>query len=164
LQTKSVIMEHFLLVITILLVVLGFLGSFLPVLPGPPLAFCGLLLLKFTEQYEPSNQILLIYFVVGLIITILDYYIPVLGTKVLGGSKRGKIGSIIGLVIGLFIGPFGIIFGPFLGALIGEFLNNTPIQKALKAALGSFFGFIMATLMKIVYTLFIIFQIIKLVL
>lgn len=156
-------MEHFLLVITILLVVVGFLGSFLPVLPGPPLAFCGLLLLKFTDQFEPSNQLLLIYFVVGLVITILDYYIPVLGTKLMGGSKKGKIGSIVGLVIGLFVGPFGIVFGPFLGALIGEFINNTPTQKAFKAALGSFFGFIMATLMKIVYTLFIVFEIVKLV-
>lgn len=156
-------MEHFLLVITILLVVLGFLGSFLPVLPGPPLAFCGLFLLKFTEQYEPSNQILLIYFIVGLVITVLDYYIPILGTKVMGGSKKGKIGSIIGLMVGLFVGPFGIVFGPFFGALIGEFINKTPSQKALKAALGSFFGFIVATLMKIVYTLFIFFKIVTLV-
>lgn len=156
-------MEHFLLVITILLVILGFLGSFLPVLPGPPLAFCGLILLKFTEKYEPSNQILLIYFVVGLVITIFDYYIPILGTKVMGGSKKGKIGSIIGLAIGLFVGPFGIVFGPFLGALIGEFINKTPSQKAIKAALGSFFGFVVATLMKIVYTLFILFEIFTLV-
>lgn len=162
-QTKSVIMEHFLLVITILLVILGLLGSFLPVLPGPPLAFCGLLLLKLTEHYQPSNQMLLIYFVIGTVITILDYYIPILGTKVMGGSKKGKIGSIIGLIVGLFVGPFGIVFGPFIGALIGEFINKTPSQKAIKAALGSFFGFVVATLMKIVYTLFILFEIFTLV-
>lgn len=157
-----VYMDNIIIVISIILVIIGVLGSFLPVLPGPPLAFCGLILLKFSEQFVPSNKILLIYFIVGLVITILDYYIPILGTKIMGGSKKGKIGSIIGLIVGLFFAPYGIILGPFLGALIGEWINKTPSQKAFKAALGSFFGFIIATLMKIVYTIFILIEIVKL--
>lgn len=145
------------------MVVTGLLGSVLPVLPGPPLAFIGLLLLKLTNQYAPSNQLLVIYFVVGLIITLLDYYIPILGTQLMGGSKKGKIGSMVGLVLGLFVGPVGLIFGPFLGALIGEVWNKTPLNKALKSAMGSLLGFVTATLMKVGYSVFVIVEIVKLI-
>lgn len=156
-------MEHFLLVLSIIMVIIGLLGSVLPVLPGPPLAFIGLLLLKLTDQYAPSNNLLLIYFVVGLIITLLDYYIPILGTKLMGGSKKGKIGSMIGLVVGLFVGPLGLIFGPFVGALVGELWNKTPRFKAFKSAIGSLIGFVTATLMKLGYSVFIIVEMVKLV-
>ncbi len=102
----------------------GFIGSILPIIPGPPISWAGLLLLKWTDYandhgaaYENTLWILL-FFVV--LVTILDYVVPIMGTKKYGGSKRGVWGATIGVVVGLFFGPLGIIIGPFLGAYIGE--------------------------------------------
>ena len=100
--------------------------------------------------------------ILAIIITLMDYYVPIYGTKISGGTKAGARGSLIGLIIavlvlpflGIIIGPFGIIgiiLGPFLGALLGEKLAGTPDHLALKAAFGSFFGFLAGTMMKLLY-------------
>jgi uncharacterized protein YqgC (DUF456 family) len=81
----------------------------------------------------------------------LDYTLPALSTKKFGGTKKGVWGSGVGLGIGLFFGPVGIVFGPFLGAFLGE-LTGAPkeVSKALKAAIGSFVGFLFSTALKAV--------------
>jgi uncharacterized protein YqgC (DUF456 family) len=83
---------------------------------------------------------------------ILDYIIPALGTKKFGGSKYGIIGTTVGLVVGLiFLGPFGIIIGPFVGAFIGELIyDNENSNRAFKAAIGSFIGFLFSTGLKFI--------------
>ena len=82
----------------------------------------------------------------------LDYIIPSIGTKRFGGSKWGAIGTTVGLIIGILVPiPLGFIFGAFLGALIGELLyNHTDVQRALKAAFGSFIGFLASTTLKFI--------------
>ncbi len=136
-----------------LLIVVGLFGSALPVLPGPPLAWAGYLLLKWTpyiddrlSAYNTSLWILL-FFVI--LVTILDYVVPVLGTKKWGGSKAGMWGATIGLVIGLFLGPIGIIFGPFFGAFLGELISGKKQKEALRAGWGSFLGFLLGVGMKL---------------
>ena len=97
-------------------------------------------------------------------VTALDYVVPIIGTKKFGGTKRGVMGSMIGLVIGVIvlpisgivIGPFGIlgiILGPFIGAYIGESTAGRDSKTAMRAAFGSFIGFLAGTLMKITYTI-----------
>jgi hypothetical protein len=91
---------------------------------------------------------------VAITIWILDYIIPAIGTKRFGGSKAGMIGTSIGLIIGLLAPiPGGIIIGPFVGALIGELLNKSEFDKALKAAFGSFLGFLASTFIKFIVAL-----------
>jgi len=135
------------------LVLIGFIGSILPVIPGPPISWVGLLLLKWTDfvndhgaAYENALWILL-FFVV--LVTILDYVVPIMGTKKFGGSKRGVWGATIGVVVGLFFGPLGIIIGPFLGAYIGEITTGKKEREALRAAWGSFVGFLLGVGMKL---------------
>ncbi len=136
-----------------LLVLIGFLGSFLPILPGPPISWTGLLLLKWTdfigENPEGYHQVLwiLLFFVV--LVTLLDYIVPIWGTKKYGGSKRGVWGATIGVVVGLFFGPLGIIIGPFLGAYIGEASLGKKSKEALRAAWGSFVGFLLGVGLKL---------------
>jgi len=130
----------------------GILGSFLPVLPGPPISWVGLLLLYLTQAVPMNYMILTITFIVALVVAILDYVIPAQGTKRFGGSKYGIWGTNIGLVVGLLAPiPLGFIIGPFLGAFVGELMNDaTDSKKALKAATGSFIGFLASTFMKFV--------------
>ena len=148
----------------ILLILTGLLGAIIPGLPGPPLSFIALVLLQLTREPPFSNDFLVVMGVIMVAVTILDYVVPVYGTKKFGGSKQGVRGSAIGLVVGVFvlpalgiiIGPFGllgIILGPFIGAYLGERSAGRDSSTAWKAAFGSFLGFLAGTFMKIVYSI-----------
>ena len=145
-------MEYFLLITGFVCVLVGILGSFLPVLPGPPISWVGLLLLYLTKAVPNDYWVLGITLAIAVIVAILDYVIPAKGTKRFGGSKYGIWGTNIGLVIGLIAPiPFGVIIGPFVGALIGELIHDGQDHKrAVKAATGSFIGFLASTFMKFV--------------
>ena len=158
-------MDIFLISISLIFMVLGILGSFLPILPGPLTSWVGLLILHFTKAVPMNYTFLVITFSVAFGIWILDYIIPAVGTKRFGGSKAGIIGTSLGLIVGLLSPiPGGIIIGPFLGALIGELINKSEFNKAVKAALGSFLGFLASTFIKfIVAIIYFGFFIIKLV-
>ncbi len=135
-------MDLFLLIIGFFFVILGIFGSFLPVLPGPIMGWVGLLLLHLTSVIQKDWPFLGITLAVAIIVFVLDYIIPVLGTKKYGGTKYGVYGSMIGLILGLGFGPLGIILGPFLGALVGELIKDSKdTNKAMRAAYGSFIGF-----------------------
>lgn len=148
-------MDIVLLILGFVFMLVGILGSFLPVLPGPPISWVGLLLLYLTKAVPDNWWVLGITFVIAITITVLDYVIPAMGTKRFGGSKAGMWGTIIGLLVAIFVpvfGPFGIIIWPFIGALVGELLNKANKETALKAAFGSFLGFLTGTFMKLVLT------------
>ncbi|MCA1763267.1 MAG: DUF456 domain-containing protein [Cryomorphaceae bacterium] len=133
-------------------VFVGILGSLLPVIPGPPLSWVGLLLIHFSAYADFTTTFLVVSAVVMVAVTVLDYFIPIWGTKRFGGSRAGVVGSTVGLVVGLFFGPIGIILGPFLGALIGELaVNQKETKKALRSATGSFAGFLLGTGLKLIY-------------
>jgi len=148
-------MDIVLLLLGLLSMLVGILGSFLPVLPGPPISWVGLLLLYLTKAVPDNWWLLGITLVLALLITIMDYVIPAIGTKKFGGSKAGMIGTVVGLLIAIFfpvLGPLGIIVWPFVGALVGELINNADQKTALKAAFGSFLGFLTGTFMKFLVT------------
>ncbi|MCG6188336.1 MULTISPECIES: DUF456 domain-containing protein [Maribellus] len=144
-------MDYVLIGLGVILIISGILGCVLPIIPGPPLSYIGLLLLHFTERYQFSSRFLVIWAIITAVVYALDYIIPAWGTKKFGGSKRGVWGSIIGLVIGLFFfPPFGIIIGPFVGAVVGELTAGKDSGAALKSGFGSFLGFLAGTLLKLI--------------
>ena len=144
-------MDILLVFISALFIILGLIGSVLPVLPGPPLSWIGLLLLHLTKAVEMSTALLIATGVIALIIFVLDYIIPAIGTKKFGGSRAGMIGTSIGLIVGLLSPiPGGIIIGPFIGAFVGEMLNKNDSKLAFKAAIGSFLGFLASTFLKFI--------------
>ena len=145
-------MDLLLLIIGFTLMILGVFGSFLPVLPGPSLSWIGLVLLYFTSAVPVNYWILVISLLITVIISILDYLIPAKGTKKFGGSSYGIWGTNIGLIVGILTPiPFGFIIGPFVGAFIGELLYDYKDHgRALKAATGSFIGFLASSFMKFV--------------
>lgn len=142
----------------------GIAGALLPAIPGTPLSFVGLAIQLFREEPPFSLNFLLIMGMVMLAVTVIDYVIPVYGTKKFGGTKRGVWGSAIGLILAIFILPasgivlgplglLGLVLGPFLGAYIAEVTGGLPSDLAMKAALGSFFGFVAGTMMKLAYSI-----------
>lgn len=148
-------MDLFLIITGSILLVVGILGCFLPVLPGPPVAYAALILLQITSKEPFSVGFLVLWAAITIAVTIIDYWVPVYGTKKLGGTKMGINGATAGLLIGLFFfPPWGMITGPFLGAFAGELIGGQNANKALKSAFGSFIGFVAGTLMKLVVTIF----------
>lgn len=144
-------MDILLIILGAICMIVGILGCFLPIIPGPPISFLGLLLVHWTDKADIEPNTLWIWGIAMAAVTALDYVIPVWGTKKFGGTKRGVWGSTIGLIVGLFFfPPFGIIIGPFVGAFLGEMSAGQDNKKALKAAFGSFLGFVAGTLLKLI--------------
>ena len=138
-----------LLIVAALCLIIGLAGCIIPVIPGPPIAFIGIILLQCTS-YAISWPLFVSLAIIAIIVTIVDYLIPGLSTKKFGGSKAGSIGCFLGTIAGLFVfPPFGIIIMPLLGALAGEFINQTPAHDMFKAALGAFIGFLTGIAMKL---------------
>ena len=134
--------DYILLTISIVLIAAGMLGCILPILPGPPLSYIALILLHFSKFGQFNTMTLIILGGITVIVTILDFIIPIWGTRKFGGSKYGSTGAVIGFFAGLLIGPIGLITGTLLGAFIGEFIFKNDFYYALKAAMGSFIGFL----------------------
>ena len=143
-------MDIALLILGVLLIMIGLAGSFLPIIPGPLTSWFGLLSIQYTSKVDQDWSFLGWTLAIAIFIMLLDYLIPIWGTKAFGGTKAGAIGSTIGLVVGLFFPPFGIIFGPFVGALAGELSKKSSRKVALKAAFGSFLGFLTGVMLKFI--------------
>jgi uncharacterized protein YqgC (DUF456 family) len=150
-------MDTILIILAGVFVFVGLIGSVLPVLPGVALSYAGLLLLHFTDKYQFSNSFLITWAIVVVLIQVLDYVIPIWGTKKFGGSKRGVWGSSLGMVAGVFLGPWGVVLGPFVGALLGELSDRKALRDAMKAAFGAFLGFVIITIAKLIVAGFIIY-------
>jgi uncharacterized protein len=153
--------DYILLIAGILLMILGIIGCLVPVLPGPPFSFLGIIFLHLTKFGHFSNIALITMGSIALVVTILDYIVPVWGTRKFGGSKYGIRGATIGLVIGLFLGPLGLITGPLLGAFVGELIFKDNINYALKAGFGSLLGFLTGIGLKLAASLIMTFYFFK---
>ena len=134
-------MDILLIIIGALCLLAGLAGCILPAIPGPPVAYAGLLLLHFTDRVQYSTTQLLLWLLIVIIVQVLDYIVPILGSKYSGGTRWGTRGCLIGTIIGLFFMPWGIILGPFLGAFIGELFGGRETGQALKSGVGSLLGF-----------------------
>ncbi|HUS87536.1 MAG TPA: DUF456 domain-containing protein [Bacteroidales bacterium] len=153
--------DYLLLSLSIILILIGIIGCLVPVLPGPPLSFAGLIVLHLTRFADLSQNLLIILGVVAVVVTLLDYIVPIWGTKKFGGSKYGVRGAAVGLIIGLFFGPPGIIFGPFIGAVVGELIFKDDFKYALKAGFGSLLGFMTGIGLKLAASFVITFYFIR---
>jgi uncharacterized protein len=153
--------DYIIAVIGAIIMVLGIIGCLVPVLPGPPLNFIGLLLLHFTRFGHFTTLTLIIFASIAVVVTILDYLVPMWGTSKFGGSKYGTRGAAIGLIIGFFLGPLGIIIGPLLGAFTGEMIFKDDFRYAMKAGFGSLVGFLTGVGLKLAASFIMTFYFVK---
>jgi uncharacterized protein YqgC (DUF456 family) len=157
----SEMMDYVLLGIGLLLMIIGIIGCLVPILPGPPLSFLGLLLLHFTKFGPFTVTTLITFAAIALAVSILDYLVPIWGTKKFNGSKYGTRGATVGLIIGFFLGPVGIILGPLVGAFIGEMIFRDNLNYAIKAGFGSLLGFLTGIGLKLAASLIMFFYFIR---
>jgi uncharacterized protein YqgC (DUF456 family) len=154
-------METTIIILAILAGVIGIAGSILPGLPGTPVSWVGLLLLYVWGPEEMQMKTLVIWGIVTIIVSVVDYLVPMWLTKATGGSKYAERGAMIGLIAGIILTPIGMILGSFLGALIAEKeWGKKTTGDALKAATGSFIGFILGTGLKTIVSVLILCRII----
>ena len=153
-------METTMIILAILAGVLGIAGSILPGLPGTPISWVGLLLLYIWGPEEMPMKTLIIWGVVTILVSVIDYVVPMYFTKMTGGSKYAERGAVMGMIIGIVFTPIGMILGSFLGAFLMELhkVNKTPAE-ALKIAFGSFLGFITGTGLKTIVSVLILWRI-----
>ena len=134
--------------VSILLLLVGILGTFLPVLPGLLLSLCGLLIYKFGTDSSLSMVYIWIFVFLTLLSIILNYVIPARTNRKYGGTRWGSVGSIIGTILGMFFIPlpFGFLIGMFLGVFVGELLHDAKDKKkAWNSTKGAFIGFLYGT-------------------
>ena len=153
-------METLIVILAILAGIIGIAGSILPGLPGTPISWVGLLLLFLWGPEEMQVKTLIIWGIVVAIVSVVDYIVPMYFTKVTGGSKYAERGAIIGLFAGIILTPIGMILGSFLGAFLFElYYTRQGAIQALKAAFGSFLGFITGTGLKTIVSVIILWKI-----
>lgn len=134
--------------VSVVLLIVGILGTFLPVLPGLLLSLCGLLIYKFGTETPLSMIYIWIFVFLTAISVVLNYVIPARTTKKYGGTRWGSIGSVVGTLVGMFFIPipFGFLIGMFLGVFVGELLHDaSDKKKAWNSTKGALVGFLYGT-------------------
>lgn len=151
------------IIIGLLLAIVGMIGCILPVIPGPILSFCALILLSWIKNWQIFSQtFLMVMGAITIFLIVLDYIAPALGAKKYGATKRGIWGSAIGMIIGIFfIPPWGMIVGAFAGALLGELSSGKSGRKALRAGWGILIGSVLGVGLKLAFTAVVLFYYIK---
>lgn len=159
-------MDTIISILAIVAGVIGVAGSILPGLPGTPVSWIGLLVLYIwgsgtnAAGDEMTMKTLIVWGVVVAVVSVIDYVVPMWFTKVTGGTKYAERGAMVGLIVGIFLTPVGMILGSFLGAFLFElYYTRQGAAQALKAAIGSFLGFITGTGLKTIVAVLILWKI-----
>lgn len=141
-------MENIWVIISFILVVIGFLGTFLPVLPGLVLCFLGVLAYKFGAGANVSSTYIWVFGLLTALSLLLEYTLPAKINKKYGGSSWGSVGAVLGTFIGIFLIPIplGFLIGMIGGVLLGEIIHDyRDISKAFRSAKGALIGFFVST-------------------
>lgn len=142
-------MDLLLIIIGFCFIILGFIAPFVPIIPGAIASWIGIFFIYLTNNTNISKIFILLWLLIAISITILDYILPIISTKKVGGTKFGTKGFIIGMLLGVFFTPIGMLFGGFLGVFIGELIDDdNNIKKAIKTTFTSFIAFVFGTGMK----------------
>ncbi len=157
-------MDTLIIILAIAAGIIGIAGSILPGLPGTPISWVGLLILYIWGSGpadEMTMRTLIVWGVVVALVSVVDYVVPMYFTKVTGGSRYAERGAMVGLIVGIFLTPVGMILGSFLGAFLFElYYTRRGAGQALKAAVGSFLGFLLGTGLKTIVAVLIMWRII----
>jgi uncharacterized protein len=130
-----------LLIISAIFTVIGLSGLLLPIVPGAPLLFLGLLFGAWAEDFHFIGVwTLLVLAGMAALTYVVEFAASALGVKKFGGSRRAMLGAVLGGIVGMFLGIPGILLGPFAGAVIGELSLQRSLDQASRAGFGTVVG------------------------
>lgn len=142
-------MDYLLIALSFLFCLAGIAGCIVPGLPGPPLNYVALWMLQWA--FKPfSLTFLIIWAAVVIIITVLDYMLPVWTARKFGATRQGILGSLAGMILGIFITPVGMIAGLIAGAIIGDLIAGQRLQKAVGSGAATAFGTLLTIGIKLI--------------
>ena len=142
----------------LILMFLGLIGCFIPIIPSPITSWFGFLILYFSSNNIISFKFLIFTLLISILFFLGDFFLPLITAKKFGSSKKGIIGTGVGLFLGFFIlGPIGIILGACIGAFIGELMNNKKSEKILGSVVGAILGVLSGIILKLVVSLVFLF-------
>ncbi|WP_417153175.1 DUF456 domain-containing protein [Rikenella microfusus] len=155
-------MDIFLIILAFVTLLIALVGSIVPALPGVPLAYLSLWLGRWSGYTPFSDTFMWIMAGVTLAVFLADYFLPPLIVKKLGGSKAATWGSIIGMILGMIFTPIGMLLGMLLGAFLGEIMYaKRSGYMALKAAMGTFLGFLLGTGLKLLLCFYVLYELVS---
>ena len=133
-----------------LLIFVGLLGTFLPVLPGVPMMFGGMWLAAWNDDYERVGIGTLVVLALLLLVSLaVDVLASILGAKRVGASNKALWGAALGGLAGVFFGLPGLLLGPFLGAVGGEMAHGTDRRTAMRVGTGTWLGLAVGAVLKL---------------
>ena len=133
-----------------MLVLIGLAGTLLPILPGVPLIFVGLLVAAWADNFQHVGAVTLtILGVLTALAIAADFLASALGAKKLGASPKAVVGATLGAIVGMFFGLPGLVLGPFVGAVVGELSAKRELLQAGKSGLGTWLGLLLASVAKL---------------
>ena len=142
----------------LILMILGLIGSFIPIIPAPITSWFGFLILYFSSNNIISFKFLIFTLLISILFFLGDFFLPLVTAKKFGSSKKGIFGTGVGLFLGFFIfGPIGIILGACIGAFIGELMSNKMSEKVLGSVGGAIVGVLSGIILKLVVSLVFLF-------
>ena len=142
----------------LILMFLGLIGCFIPIIPSPITSWFGFLILYFSSNNIISFKFLIFTLLISTLFFLGDFFLPLITAKKFGSSKEGIIGTGVGLFLGFFIlGPIGIILGACIGAFIGELMSNKKSEKILGSVGGAIVGVLSGIILKLVVSLVFLF-------
>jgi uncharacterized protein YqgC (DUF456 family) len=137
-------------VLAAVLIVVGFIGTIVPALPGAPLVFAGMFIAAWADGFQHIGLWTLIGLGVLTVIAVaVDFLAGLAGAKRVGASRLALIGAAVGTIVGIFFGIAGLLLGPFLGALIGELVAGGTLKRATNVGVGAWIGFLIGTVLKL---------------
>lgn len=138
------------LIVAMLLIVAGLVGTLLPVVPGAPLVFFGLWLIALSDHYQHVGwPTLTLLAAVVLVTVIVDFVASALGAKKVGASRQAVTGALLGSVIGVFFGIPGLLLGPFVGAVVGELMAQARVERATMVGVATWLGLLAGSIAKL---------------
>jgi len=146
-------------VVTVSLLILGFIGTLVPFLPGHLIVFFAAVAHRLMLG-EDSGVEWWTFVVLGVLLCIsqmLEFMSGAMGTRWFGGTRWGAAGALIGGIVGMFFMPFGLILGPLIGSMLCEFVfAKKDVRPATVSGVGSVLGTLAGMVVKVVVGLIMI--------
>jgi uncharacterized protein YqgC (DUF456 family) len=137
-------------ILAAIMILIGIAGTVVPMLPGIPLVFGGMLLAAWADGFQHVGAFTLIVLgVLAALALLVDFVASVLGARRVGASQRALWGAALGMLVGLFFSLPGLLLGPFLGAVAGELSTGKKLDHATRVGIGTWIGLLFGTLAKI---------------